>query len=157
MGMDVIGKDPESPKGEYFRNNVWSWRPLWDYCLDVGGDIIPADGVMAGQFNDCWGLDAEPARKLGRRLHDKLNTGHTKKYAAERKHRLDNLPDEACSICGGTGRRAAPPKTGPGTMPCNGCRGTGKSRPWATEYPFAEDNVREFADFLEDSGGFEIC
>jgi hypothetical protein len=28
MGMDVYGKEPKSDKGEYFRNNVWWWRPL---------------------------------------------------------------------------------------------------------------------------------
>ncbi|QOR55575.1 MAG: hypothetical protein UMS36scaffold28_65 [Phage 59_13] len=29
MGMDVYGVKPKSKQGEYFRNNVWSWRPLW--------------------------------------------------------------------------------------------------------------------------------
>ena len=32
MGFDVYGKDPDpgSGSGEYFRNNVWWWRPLRD-------------------------------------------------------------------------------------------------------------------------------
>lgn len=28
MGMDLYGKKPLNPVGEYFRNNVWWWRPL---------------------------------------------------------------------------------------------------------------------------------
>ena len=30
----------ESNPGVYFRNNVWWWRPLWNYCLAVAEDII---------------------------------------------------------------------------------------------------------------------
>lgn len=156
MGMDVIGKDPKSRKGEYFRNNVWWWRPLWDYCVEVGEDIIPADGVTAGHFNDGWGLDDAGARHLGGRLREKLDTGHTKQYAAERATYLQNLRDEECPVCHGTGKRAKPPQTGPGPEPCNGCDGKGHRRPYGTNYPFEEDNVKEFADFLKDSGGFEI-
>ena len=28
MGMDVVGVNPKNSKGEYFRANCWSWRPL---------------------------------------------------------------------------------------------------------------------------------
>ena len=35
MGMDVFGKNPTDEKGAYFRNNVWFWHPLWDYCLHL--------------------------------------------------------------------------------------------------------------------------
>ena len=157
MGMDVFGKNPKSKEGEYFQNNVWWWRPLWDYCLEVGDDIIPAAGAVNGQFNDGWGLNDKGAQRLGHRLYEKINSGHTEKYTVERKHHLSNLPDEQCEICGGTGKRAKAPKTGPGKYPCNGCDGKGKKRPWATSYPFDEENVQEFADFLMDSGGFEIC
>ena len=156
MGMDVYGKAPKTPKGEYFRNNVWWWRPLWDYCVETADDIIPTEGALAGHQNSGWGLDADGAKRLGRRLHEQLKAGHTKQYGESRKQRLDSLPNEPCTICGGKGRRAEPPRTGPGTRPCNACGGKGQTRPWETEYPFAEDNVREFANFLTESGGFEI-
>ena len=38
MGMDVYGIAPTSERGEYFRNNVWWWRPLWDYCCEVDSE-----------------------------------------------------------------------------------------------------------------------
>ena len=35
MGMDVSGMNPSSETGEYFRNNVWWWRHLWNYSVLV--------------------------------------------------------------------------------------------------------------------------
>ena len=35
MGMDVFGLAPKEEKGEYFRNNVWWWRPLWDFVAQI--------------------------------------------------------------------------------------------------------------------------
>ena len=157
MGMDVYGKNPASKKGEYCRNNVWWWRPLWDYCLEVGDDIIPAAGAKRGHYNEGWGLNAAGAARLAERLRENIQSGLTKQYADAREKHLKSLPDEPCEICEGTGKRATPPKTGPGRETCNGCDGKGKKRPWDTEYPFEEKNVQEFADFLNDSGGFEIC
>ena len=40
---------------------------------------------------------------------------------------------------------------------CNACHGHGKVQHFATNYPFAVDNVREFAEFLIECDGFEIC
>lgn len=28
MGMDINGRNPKNTRGEYFRANVWSWRPM---------------------------------------------------------------------------------------------------------------------------------
>jgi hypothetical protein len=34
MGMDVYGES-----GNYFRNNVWWWRPLANYCQAIAPHI----------------------------------------------------------------------------------------------------------------------
>ena len=26
--------------GIYFRNNVWWWRPLWNYCYNIAPDLV---------------------------------------------------------------------------------------------------------------------
>ena len=62
MGMDVYGNKPKNKDGEYFRNNVWWWRPLWDYCLDNYPSI--AGKVEHGHSNDGDGLAAGDAKKL---------------------------------------------------------------------------------------------
>ncbi len=154
MGFDVFGKNPKNEKGEYFRNNVWWWHPLWEYCCFVAPDV--AGKVAYGHSNDGDGLDEEDALALARRLREELESGRTKEYEERYMAALKALPDEPCPICGGTGRRLPPPQVGPGDVPCNGCNGTGRVRPFATHYPFSEENVREFVEFLENCGGFEI-
>ena len=35
-------------KGVYFRNNVWWWRPLWNYVCEVCEDVMSQEDVAAG-------------------------------------------------------------------------------------------------------------
>lgn len=35
MGMDVFGRKPTTKEGEYFRANIWSWRPIHALCETV--------------------------------------------------------------------------------------------------------------------------
>ena len=172
MGMDVYGKNQESEKGSYFRNNVWWWRPLWNYCEELHGDITNA--VESGYSNDGDGLDAENALALGQRLLNDLATGVTAKYETEYREALAALPTSECNYCDGTGIRsdAVGIENGMPTRAlsetdaiilgrthgdCNACHGHGKVQHFATNYPFAVENVREFAEFLIECDGFEIC
>ncbi|MGO3130290.1 MAG: hypothetical protein ACTIJQ_00765 [Alcaligenes sp.] len=155
MGMDVFGKSPISETGHYFRNNVWWWHPLWDYCMSIAPDLIPRDNL--GHSNDGWGLSSRKSLALAERLHLALTSGETEQYARDYMARLERLPDAPCTICGATGYRAEPPNTGSGTRACNGCNGTGHAPNFAKHYPFSVENVREFEAFLRDSGGFQIC
>ena len=40
---------------------------------------------------------------------------------------------------------------------CNGCIGKGKQKHYEKSYSFEEEEVLEFAEFCENSGGFKIC
>ncbi|NJK46169.1 MAG: hypothetical protein HC933_19630 [Pleurocapsa sp. SU_196_0] len=151
MGMDVFGKHPSSETGKYFRNNIWWWHPLWTFCESVAEDLIPSDN--AGHWNEGWGLCEAKAIALAGRLEELLESGTVKSYEEVRNKALAAMPEESCRICDGTGTR----QSAAGSSPCNTCEGTGKVKPWVTHYPFSEDNVREFAAFLRDCGGFEIC
>lgn len=155
MGMDVFGKSPVSPKGEYFRCSVWGWHPLWTYCEETAPEIT--DKVVYGHSNDGDGLCAEDSIALSRHLREEIAAGRTAKYVRERNDRLASLPDERCRICDGTGRRLPPPEVGAGELPCNGCNSRGKVRPSGTHYGLDVQDVAEFAEFLSDCGGFEIC
>src|SRR4051812_48777941 len=119
MGMDVYGKNPRSKKGKYFRNTVWYWHPLWDYCQHVAPTIT--SHVKHGHSNDCDGLDDELSRKLADILQEEIASGRTKEYAVAFQREKDNLPDDECMICAGTGKRKSPPQIGAGDYPCNGC------------------------------------
>lgn len=170
MGMDVFGKSPTTETGEYFRNNVWWWRPLWNYCCEIAPDLC--EGVN-GHYNDGEGLDADGARDLAARLQAEINSGRTAACEAAYNAYRASLPRRNCEFCGGTGIRDDKVGVNLG-MPtqaltpdvaaivgrthgyCNGCGGEGKRDDDMMSYPFDTDNVAEFAEFLADSGGFEI-
>jgi len=148
MGMDVYGRNPANKDGEYFRANIWWWRPLWDYCYVVT-DIIDENLFSQGHHNDGHGLNSVDAQALATKLTEEIKNGGTAKYQSEYEVRLAAMPDENCRICKGTGRRN-------GEKSCNGCDSKGKVRPNAALYPFSASTVQDFCRFLMTCGGFKI-
>ena len=80
-----------------------------------------------------------------------LNNGHTIQYQASYQQYLDDLPDDVCTFCNGNNRGKNKMKD------CTRCNGTGNSTNFNKHYPFDIDNVKAFAEFCIQSGGFEIC
>lgn len=171
MGMDVYGIAPTSEAGEYFRNNVWWWRPLWDYCLTVAPDLCKD---VSGHTNDGDGLNRDGALALARILFENINSGETAKFEKEYNKEISELPLDPCDLCNSTGIRGENDKFGIDLRDkeltteqaivlgrthgwCNACDGVGKKPHWATNYPFTVENVEEFAKFLLECGGFQIC
>ena len=137
--------------GYYFRNNCWWWRPLWNYCRTIAPDLIDDELFDSGHSNSGAGLDDKGAKELGQRLLSEINKGHTIQYQASYQQYLDDIPDDDCSRCNGNNRGNDKMKD------CKWCKGTGKTPNLNKSYPFDIDNVREFAEFCLQSGGFEIC
>ena len=138
-------------KGVYFRNNCWWWRPLWNYCYHIADDLISEELFESGHSNSGAGLDAYNAERLGQRLLEEINKGKTIEYQAQYQQYLDDLPDDVCSHCNGNNRGYNKMKD------CKVCNGTGKTTNFNKSYPFDIDNVKEFALFCIESGGFKIC
>ena len=138
-------------KGHYFRNNCWWWRPLWNYCYHVAPDIISEELFNSGHNNDGSGLDAYNAERLGQRLLEEINNGKTIEYQAQYQQQLDDMPDDDCLICNNNNHGHNKKKD------CNRCDSTGKRPNFNKSYPFDVDNVKDFAEFCIESGGFEIC
>ena len=111
-------KHYEDNPGVYFRNNVWYWRPLWDYvCKNVTS--LTAEDHEHGNSNSGHQISEEKAITIAGVLYAMLEDGAVKE--AEKVHNKAETAMEDPS------------------------------------YPFSEENVREFAIFCEESGGFEIC
>lgn len=174
MGMDVYGKSPTTKRGEYFRNNVWGWRPLWNYCILIANDLIDENVANGGHFNSGVGLDADGAKILSEYLFQAIASGSTEAYKLDYDMRLSKLERVTCEWCAGSGIRTDEVGQDMGQPTrvlepelqillgrefgwCNGCGGEGTKDPWERNYPFEVENVREFAEFLADCGGFEIC
>jgi hypothetical protein len=161
MGMDVLGIKPTTKEGEYFRNNVWSWRPLAIYIKFVAPEKL-FNKCRNWQSNDGDGLDAVDSILLANVLQAEIDSGNTGKYQITYTSGLEQLPKEECPICQGTGTRKHPPMCGAGDpkttgIKCNACDGEGFREPWAKAYAFSTENVQDFVTFLRGCGGFKIC
>lgn len=171
MGMDVYGNAPTNEVGEYFRRSVWGWRPLWDYCLE---NFEVANKVELGHSNDGDGLNRANALRLARQIRAEIENGNAEQYVNARNARLAALPRTDCEYCEGTGirkdkvgiefgfpeRELSPEQVvflGRDKGWCNACQGEGKNDHWDTNYLLDLDDIKEFAEFLENCGGFEIC
>jgi hypothetical protein len=170
MGMDVYGNKPTSETGEYFRANVWYWRPLANYCCTIAPEITGR--CKYWQSNDGAGLDAADAFALAEILQREINNGRAATYERIYRAEQEALPNKPCWLCKGTGSRAPIPHDqqlddllGPppapqiepdGRMKCNGCDGEGFVRPESTYYPFSAEVVAEFVAFVRECGGFRI-
>ena len=108
--------------GVYFRNNVWSWRPLWHYVSSVCGNILTDKDIGSGTYNDGHRICKTKANRIASRLFKLIRKGDVKAYESAYRRHQDSLNDDN----------------------------------WDKSYPFSEDNVREFANFCLNSGGFEI-
>ena len=112
-------KHYEDNPGVYFRNNVWYWRPLWDYvCQNV--DSLTEDDHMNGHSNSGHQINERKSIEIASTLYALLEDGSVK--TAEEMHMEGEINSDT-----------------------------------EISYPFSEENVREFAIFCEESGGFEIC
>ena len=154
MGFTAVGKNPVNESGVRFKATLWAWEPLWIYVARVCEDILPEGASKTGRRKECsLVIDADTAKRMAFRLGFQLNQGWTANFARTRKERLDAMPDETCSACGGSGVRDDSIIKGV----CNGCGGRGKVRPMRCEYSFSAEAVKQFAEFCRKSGGFEIC
>ena len=177
MGMDVYGLNPtttapaqpnhddfdsedwkayydgQSLSGQYFRNNVWWWRPLWNYVANLCSEVITEEDFNAGHLNSGHVIDKEQCEYIADRLARELLNGGAEQYKKDYEKELSELPLEECTICNGSGQRDDEHVQGE----CNGCDGKGERKNFDTSYPFDVDNVREFHSFVKNCGGFEIC
>lgn len=94
MGMDVYGLRPKTQAGEYFRNNVWWWHPLWNYCATVSPEL--ANKVKYPHSNDGDGLNAADSRKLGFAILASIESGFAVTYVAQYYDYAKSAPQQSC-------------------------------------------------------------
>lgn len=172
MGMDVYGENPKNSKGEYFRNNVWWWRPLSEFIQGSYPEI--AEKCEYWDSNDGAGLDEYNSSLLADKIRQDLALGVVAEWEKNYNQYRASLPRTTCGQCDGSGIRSDklglehghPLKelspevqilTGRTHGWCNGCDGVGTQENFMANYPFSTENVAEFAEFLENCGGFTIC
>ena len=72
--FDEMDEYHKANPGVYFRNNVWWWRPLWNFvCMQC--DFMTDEQKGSGQYNDGKLIDQETAAKIGTKLKILLEDG----------------------------------------------------------------------------------
>ena len=94
MGMSVFGLKPTTQEGECFRNNLWWWRPLADYCMKVAPDI--AVQCEYWQSNDGGGVDERNSVALAEVLQKEIDSGRCESHARIRESELELLQNQPC-------------------------------------------------------------
>lgn len=159
--FELKNKSEEDNPGFYFRNNVWWWRPLWEYVCNVCQFILDEEDMDNGHNNGGHEITGEKANTIANVLLELIESKDVQKYEVEYTSRLKSLPLETCQYCYGTGKRNDENVKGK----CNVCNSqyrdesipVGKVRNFDCSYPFSTDNVKRFAIFCKESGGFSIC
>ena len=69
MGMDVYGMNPTTERGEYFRANVWSWRPIHWVMDNLKTGIFDEEISESMCYNDGRGLtNPNDCEEMARRI-----------------------------------------------------------------------------------------
>ena len=130
---EMTSRENENP-GVYFRNNVWWWRPLWNYVCGSCEDILQEDDYESGCSNDAHHITEEKASAMAKRLFELIESGDAKGYEDFHNKRAKEAEDNN-----------------------KGKKYGDDGYDWADSYPFDVENVRSFATFCAESGGFDIC
>ena len=118
----------EANPGIYFRNNVWWWRPLWAYVIEICHEIMTDDDIGGGSYNDGYIIKAAKAKKMAKLLEESIKDGRCERHAFDVKEHNKKLSES-----------------------------DDKDDRFMSSYPFDVDNVKRFIKFLRESGGFDIC
>lgn len=168
MGMDISGINPKNTNGEYFRNNVWWWRPLWNYVYLHCGKIITEKEFNGGHYNDGQFISDKKAEKIANKLIAirSITKQYAKQFKTETKPKIkfNSLINEAAQLYYD---KIVDKQNGKITCPGDLEKLNPKAyKIWSTltfdlefdepKYPFSEQNVEEFITFIKSSGGFEI-
>ena len=87
-----IHSEWELNSGVYFRNNVWWWRPMWDYCCSIA-DFTEKDN-NEGHHNGGHFISKAKCTKLAKVLRKDIDQGMCNEYenALNKKNALN--PDD---------------------------------------------------------------
>lgn len=149
MGYDLYSRKNKA----YFRNNIWWWHDLWDFVCMSCEEFLNENDVIGGHSNSGHYISKVKAQKIYERLSELLKSGKVAQVEDLVKKHNEGLRTP-CIECEGTGYQ---PPAELKDRPCTKCNGTGKivNNPFA-EKAFTEENVKEFANFCEESKGFVI-
>ena len=91
MGMDLYGINPKTDNGDYFRANVWYWRPLWQCVAYFCDDILSEEDIERGTYNDGYEYDETTALEISDKLENALKNGDLHKFEKGREKFISEM------------------------------------------------------------------
>ena len=80
--------------GTYFRNNVWGWRPLWNFVTAMCNDFLTEKDIEQGCYNDGHKISKTKARRIAARIRRCLKDEYADVYDSWYAMKQKNLPDD---------------------------------------------------------------
>jgi len=165
--FEEVQKFQDENKGVYFRNNIWWWRPLANLIIELNKSWLSEKQKENMHNNSGQKYNARVAELIKKSLEQAVEEGLTKQLEKEWKVKakqaekwnkgidkeMDKLKQDAILI---TKNKNIAPINYPENIKLKWDK-LWHSRDLASSYPFSEKNVKEFIDFLNECGGFEIC
>jgi hypothetical protein len=152
--------------GEYFRANVWFWRPIWNFVCASCDDFLSNKDIDAGGSNSGDRISKTKANRIASRLRKLDKQGIIKTWEDEMMVPYDEakvhnkVVDAELDVFNDKMRI----KYGSDIIPSkydDNDKATWDSiyhkRSWASSYPPSRDEIVRFGIFCGESGGFEIC
>jgi len=153
MGMDVYGRAPKDKTGEYFRANVWSWRPIHTLMAIANHNVKVFDEKTLNLMgsNDGAGLKsqskcntlADTLEALLKNVTVLRDSGMVVSTDVNGKMHYDFKVDPKFAV-----KKDGSFATEGDNVPIEDLR---------SPYGIDEDYVREFIAFLRSCGGFKVC
>ena len=163
--FEIQTKFDEDNPGRYFRNNVWWWRPLWNFVCQSCDDFLTNKDIEGGSFNDGRKISKTKAKRIASRLRNLIKDGTVGKLDEEYKAKYEVASSHNKKVQEKLDKITADCKKKHGDIVPSNFPEPYKSqwneaydsKDWTTDYPFCAENIENFAEFCEKSGGFEIC
>ena len=83
----------DSTDGAYFRNNVWFWRPLWNFVSKCCDDILTEKDIEQGYFNDGHKISKTKAKRMASRLRKFFENGSVDAYESWYTRNISQLEE----------------------------------------------------------------
>ena len=167
MGFDLYSLgNHKTEKGEYFRNNVWYWRPLADFVCEKTG-VVSDEDKSHWHHNDGHTVSEQEAKQIAKQLKELVKNGEVSKAIKENEEMQEQANQNNIFVqrCHDMLRKKVEAETGETNLaPRDYPKEDHDTWDWiqskysyGSSYPFTMENVEEFIKFCEESNGFRIC
>ena len=83
MGMDVFGRNPSEPCGQYFRASIWMWPPIHEQMALRCSDLFSDELLRAMAWNEGAGPDDQETCSIMAERFAQALTTHQDGFAVE--------------------------------------------------------------------------